>query len=129
MVGLRFGALVCIAPEGADQHSNPLYRFRCDCGREIVRAGCSIRHQKILGRLVRCGQCARLAYRAARSIRDADMRVRLLALWASDHTLWTQGDEESLARAVANDLEEAFGILPDNDLRIGDLNVDPAWWD
>lgn len=36
LTGIKFGRLVALAPAGSDAHGKRQWRFRCDCGSEIV---------------------------------------------------------------------------------------------
>jgi len=51
MMGQKFGRLEVISFAGHDSHSNAMWRYRCQCGKEKVARGSSLR----AGRVQSCG--------------------------------------------------------------------------
>jgi hypothetical protein len=63
ITGQRFGMLIAMHVEGGNRYGR-IWRFRCDCGQEVLRALAQVRHSSKNGKVVACKPCGRARTRS-----------------------------------------------------------------
>lgn len=121
MLGTSIGNWCVVARDRSTQRGY-LWRIRCTCGFERLAYGATLRLKARCGLIPRCPICN------APDAWTPKRKKRAMRYWLREGSLYSASAMLGIIDDVRDNLEAAFGPLPDTDIRdASELVLDPDW--